>query len=154
MYDKVPLSNKSASKLLCFLLPVLPLMPASSSSISQASSKPFRDGHDLDEQSNKKWQEEISTGFDRLVAYATEVDKRRKSCDSNSPGFTNDQSPATQTPPNDGNSPPNSATPESNRQSSTATVNRSGGSNEETEQFDNRVSTLSMKFKRAPNYQR
>ena len=43
---------------------------------------------DPDEQ-NQKWQEEISTGFDRLVAYATEVDKRRKSCDSSatSPGF-------------------------------------------------------------------
>ena len=33
---------------------------------------------DMDDQNNKKWQEEISTGFDRLVAYATEVDKRRK----------------------------------------------------------------------------
>jgi hypothetical protein len=131
------------------------MMPTSSSSIAQAPSKMFRGGHDLDEQSNKKWQEEISTGFDRLVAYATEVDKRRKSCDSNSPGFNNDQSPTTQTPPNDGNSPLNAATPESNRQSATDIVNRSGGSNEETDQFvDNRVSTLSMKFKRAPNYQR
>lgn len=35
----------------------------------------------------RKWQDEINSGFDRLVAYATEVDKRRKSTDSsnNSP---------------------------------------------------------------------
>ena len=30
----------------------------------------------------KQWQDEISTGFDRLVAYATQVDSRRKSSDS------------------------------------------------------------------------
>lgn len=32
--------------------------------------------------SGRKWQDEINSGFDRLVAYATEVDKRRKSTDS------------------------------------------------------------------------
>ncbi|CAB4066709.1 DOT1L [Lepeophtheirus salmonis] len=38
-------------------------------------------------ETQKRWQDEISTGFDRLVAYATEVvDKRRKSSDSSSPG--------------------------------------------------------------------
>lgn len=39
------------------------------------------------EESGRKWQDEINSGFDRLVAYATEVDKRRKSTDSsnNSP---------------------------------------------------------------------
>ena len=37
----------------------------------------------LDEDfSGRKWQDEINSGFDRLVAYATEVDKRRKSTDS------------------------------------------------------------------------
>ena len=42
--------------------------------------------HDSNSQ-QQKWQDEISTGFDRLVAYATEVDKRRRSTDdSNSPG--------------------------------------------------------------------
>ena len=30
----------------------------------------------------KQWQDEISTGFERLVAYATQVDSRRKSNDS------------------------------------------------------------------------
>ena len=41
----------------------------------------------LDEDCGRKWQDEINSGFDRLVAYATEVDKRRKSTDSsnNSP---------------------------------------------------------------------
>merc|ERR1719350_1418416 len=33
----------------------------------------------------RRWQDEINSGFDRLVAYATEVDKRRRSTDSNSP---------------------------------------------------------------------
>ena len=33
----------------------------------------------------REWQDAISSGFDRLVAYATEVDRRRKSTDSNSP---------------------------------------------------------------------
>jgi len=125
-------------------------MPSSSSIPHE--NKQLPEGHDMDEQNNKKWQEEISTGFDRLVAYATEVDKRRKSCDSNSPGFNNDQSPPTHTP-NDGNSPPNAATSENDRQSSTV-ANRSGGLSEEVDHFDNRMSTLSMKFKRAPNYQR
>ena len=36
-----------------------------------------------DDESGRKWQDEINYGFDRLVAYATEVDKRRKSTDSN-----------------------------------------------------------------------
>ena len=115
--------------------------------------KQLPDGTELDEQSNKQWQEEISTGFDRLVAYATEVDKRRKSSDSNSPGFNHDQSPAANTP-TAGNSPPNSNTPEANRKSSVM-LSRSRGSSEEMDQFGNRMSTLSMKFKRAPtNYHR
>ena len=109
-------------------------------------------GSDLDDQSNKKWQEEISTGFDRLVAYATEVDKRRKSCDSNSPGFNNERSPSNNTP-NDGISPPNASTPDSNKQAPPM-MPRATAANEELDQFDNRMSTLSMKFKRAPNYQR
>ena len=37
------------------------------------------------EDNGRRWQDEISSGFDRLVAYATEVDKRRRSTDSNSP---------------------------------------------------------------------
>merc|ERR1719219_2080938 len=39
------------------------------------------------DETGRKWQDEINSGFDRLVAYATEVDKRRKSTDSsnNSP---------------------------------------------------------------------
>jgi hypothetical protein len=43
------------------------------------------------EESGRKWQDEINSGFDRLVAYATEVDKRRKSTDSsnNSPARPN-----------------------------------------------------------------
>lgn len=107
---------------------------------------------DMDDQNNKKWQEEISTGFDRLVAYATEVDKRRKSCDSNSPGFNNERSPSNHTP-NDGNTPPNASTPDSNKQAPSM-LSRVAAPNEEPDQFDNRMSTLSMKFKRAPNYQR
>ena len=107
--------------------------------------------HELDDQNNKKWQEEISTGFDRLVAYATEVDKRRKSCDSNSPSFPND-SPSANTSTH-GDSPINATTPELNRPSS-AMLSQTRGSSEEIDQFDNRMSTLSMKFKRAPNYQR
>lgn len=106
---------------------------------------------ELDDQNNKKWQEEISTGFDRLVAYATEVDKRRKSTDSNSPGFNND-SPSHNTPTH-GDSPVNATTPELNRPSSTM-LTPTRVSNEEVDQFDNRMSTLSMKFKRGPNYQR
>ena len=45
----------------------------------------------LDEDNGRKWQDEINSGFDRLVAYATEVDKRRKSTDSsnNSPARPN-----------------------------------------------------------------
>lgn len=42
-----------------------------------------------DDDSGRKWQDEINSGFDRLVAYATEVDKRRKSTDSNSPVRSN-----------------------------------------------------------------
>lgn len=43
------------------------------------------------EDCGRKWQDEINSGFDRLVAYATEVDKRRKSTDSsnNSPARPN-----------------------------------------------------------------
>merc|ERR1711983_617631 len=37
------------------------------------------------EDNGRRWQDEINSGFDRLVAYATEVDKRRRSTDSNSP---------------------------------------------------------------------
>jgi hypothetical protein len=40
-----------------------------------------------EDETGQRWQDEINSGFDRLVAYATEVDKRRKSTDSNgSPG--------------------------------------------------------------------
>ena len=116
-------------------------------------SKHLHRGSEMDDQNNKKWQDEISTGFDRLLAYATEVDKRRKSCDSNSPGFNNDRSPSNHTP-NDGNSPANPSTPDSNKQPP-HNLSRVAASNEEPDHFDNRMSTLSMKFKRAPsNYQR
>ena len=129
--------------IICFS--AVPLMSSASSSPRTIKQPP--ETPEMDEQNNKKWQEEISTGFDRLVAYATEVDKRRKSCDSNSPGFNNDH-----TSKNDRNSPANNpTTPE---KQSSIIPNRSGGLPEEIDQFDNRMSTLSMKFKRAPNYQR
>ena len=70
-----------------------------------------------DNSQHQKWQDEISTGFDRLVAYATEVDKRRRSTD-------------------DSNSPQQSSFPSAN--------------DVKLEPFvDNRMSTLSMKFKGA-----
>jgi hypothetical protein len=58
------------------------------------------------------WQDEISTGFDRLMAYATEVDKRRRSPD-----------------------------PEMSRRST----------EDDRRQLFDRSSTLSVKFKGAPN---
>ena len=68
--------------IICFS--AVPLMSSASSSPRAIKQPP--ETPEMDEQNNKKWQEEISTGFDRLVAYATEVDKRRKSCDSKGPG--------------------------------------------------------------------
>lgn len=72
----------------------------------------------------KQWQDEISTGFDRLVAYATQVDSRRKSNDS--------MAPLTPTnyhkPPEDKPSPAAAAAPK--------------------DPYDH-MSALSMKFKRA-----
>ena len=61
----------------------------------------------------QKWQDEISTGFDRLVAYATEVDKRRRSTDDSSSPHQTDESRGIKLEPF----------------------------------VDNRMSTLSMKFK-------
>ncbi|CAB0011151.1 unnamed protein product, partial [Nesidiocoris tenuis] len=42
---------------------------------------------------NEKWQDHISTGFDRLVAFAsTELDKRRRSTEGGGVGCTNSES--------------------------------------------------------------
>ena len=129
------------------------MITTSASSTCTTNKQAHETGHDLDEQGSRKWQEEISTGFDRLMAYATEVDKRRKSCDSNSPGFNNESSP-THCNPNHASSPINATTPENNRQPSDM-LNCSREANEESsDHFDNRMSTLSMKFKRAPSYHR
>lgn len=82
----------------------------------------------------KQWQDEISTGFDRLVAYATQVDSRRKSNDSLGqpqplPPPTNYQKPEAdkRTPPPPPPPPPPAAA---------------------KDPYD-RMSALSMKFKRA-----
>ena len=80
----------------------------------------------ISDEEKKEWQDAISSGFDRLVAYATEVDKRRKSSDSNSP--KQQQSPLRQQPQ------PNNV------------INNNVDSE--------RRSTLSMKFKGTARYQR
>ena len=86
-------------------------------SLSSASPSPATAAVDSGRNTNKQeWQDAISSGFDRLVAYATEVDKRRKSSDSNSP----------------------SSTPQPAHSSTSSSFQSS---------FENRVSTLSMKFK-------
>uniref|UniRef100_A0A0K2TNK4 Histone-lysine N-methyltransferase, H3 lysine-79 specific n=1 Tax=Lepeophtheirus salmonis TaxID=72036 RepID=A0A0K2TNK4_LEPSM len=78
------------------------------------------------EETQKRWQDEISTGFDRLVAYATEVvDKRRKSSDSSSPGHLNSPSIGDQ-------------------RKEIVLV-----STQPSPEFDNRMSTLGVKFKGA-----
>eukprot|EP00095_Tigriopus_kingsejongensis_P006310 maker-scaffold61_size441589-snap-gene-3.32 protein:Tk06310 transcript:maker-scaffold61_size441589-snap-gene-3.32-mRNA-1 annotation:"histone h3" len=77
------------------------------------------------DENKQQWQDAISTGFDRLVAYATEVDRRRKSTDSNSPSHA--------------------SSPKYNAPSGGSAGADSGPSREPP--FDNRVSTLSMKFK-------
>ena len=50
------------------------------------------EGHDGDEElkteERVKWQEEMTSGFDRLVALANQADLRRRSVDSNSQGRT------------------------------------------------------------------
>ena len=94
-----------------------------------------------DDDSGKRWQDEINSGFDRLVAYATEVDKRRRSTDSNSPVRPNSDVS------NNDNDFTNNSQPNAN---SAAPPNKIKVEAKD-DVFDNRSNMLSMKFKSNTN---
>lgn len=64
-----------------------PVLPPKKSYIEDEMRKGGRD-------ETRQWQDEISAGFDRLLGLATEVDKRRKSSEPNSPTHLEDQGPS------------------------------------------------------------
>jgi len=113
---------------------------------------PMPPGSDL---KDPRWQDDISTGFDRLVAYATEVDNRRKSNDSG-PSQPGSSGGAHRPPPHEHR--PSSKLPMSAASPLEHNKNTMGGGLSHPSQvppppppppdFD-RMSALSMKFKRA-----
>jgi len=113
---------------------------------------PMPPGSDL---KDPRWQDDISTGFDRLVAYATEVDNRRKSNDSG-PSQPGSSGGAHRPPPHEHR--PSSKLPMSAASPLEHNKSTMGGGLSHPSQvppppppppdFD-RMSALSMKFKRA-----
>ncbi|XP_059099088.1 histone-lysine N-methyltransferase, H3 lysine-79 specific-like [Tigriopus californicus] len=115
------------------------------------------------DENKQQWQDEISTGFDRLVAYATEVDRRRKSTDSNSPSHPTASSSSSPKYNNNNNhqhhhnhnntsnshasQPPLSHPTAGSLSSSASLPTLSSSRHHQASGFDHRMSTLSMKFK-------
>ncbi|XP_042232562.1 histone-lysine N-methyltransferase, H3 lysine-79 specific-like isoform X2 [Homarus americanus] len=110
-----PLSNISTSMAAC-VEPSPPSSLQSSSSnkpsiivsqptTSQLKTEPLEkhpDGLERSDSPLQKWQDKINSGFDKLVAFASEVDKRRKSTEGTSPrqeGFASPRGSERRPPP-------------------------------------------------------